>query len=315
MATLPTVGASEDTWGNEVNAYLEVEHDADGTHGAITPTSITTGSFSTTVITTETLAATGAVSTGALTSTSSSTGASTSSSVSTVNVTASGAVAVTGAVTSGSVSTGASVSTSVTTGAIVSTGLTVNGTATSDDSSTGASTSTSVSTGAITATGAVDLGAATLEIPNSTDVSANTGEGLLSWESDRDLLFIGDGAAVQQLTRYADRGDPVNADFTLGDLTTDGTFQDLDLSSIVPAGAVAVDLTVFVSDNAPNSFILFRKKGNSNISAVKTVRTQSALAGNDGGFTVACDSNRVIQYVTTNTTFSIISITVTGWFL
>lgn len=32
MATLPSQGGSDGTWGTEVNAYLHVEHDINGTH-------------------------------------------------------------------------------------------------------------------------------------------------------------------------------------------------------------------------------------------------------------------------------------------
>ena len=32
MATLPTVGGSNNTWGTELNAYLQIEHNTDGTH-------------------------------------------------------------------------------------------------------------------------------------------------------------------------------------------------------------------------------------------------------------------------------------------
>ena len=43
-------------------------------------------------------------------------------------------------------------------------------------------------------TGAYDFGGTTsFEIPNSADVSANITEGMLSWDSDDDILYIGDG--------------------------------------------------------------------------------------------------------------------------
>jgi len=49
MAALPTPGGSDGTYGTELNEYLEVEHEADGTHGALTPTSISaTGNITTT---------------------------------------------------------------------------------------------------------------------------------------------------------------------------------------------------------------------------------------------------------------------------
>ncbi len=41
MAPLPTPGASDGTYGTELNAYLVVEHETDGTHGDTVPTSVT----------------------------------------------------------------------------------------------------------------------------------------------------------------------------------------------------------------------------------------------------------------------------------
>lgn len=32
MATLPTVGGDEGTWGTELNTYIRIGHNADGTH-------------------------------------------------------------------------------------------------------------------------------------------------------------------------------------------------------------------------------------------------------------------------------------------
>jgi len=41
MASQPTPGGSSGTWGTELNAYLDVEHNSDGTHAALTGTSAT----------------------------------------------------------------------------------------------------------------------------------------------------------------------------------------------------------------------------------------------------------------------------------
>ncbi len=40
MVRLPTVGGDSGNWGTILNAFLSQEHDADGTHGTITPTDI-----------------------------------------------------------------------------------------------------------------------------------------------------------------------------------------------------------------------------------------------------------------------------------
>lgn len=35
MASLPSQGGSDGTWGTELNAWLQVEHGSDGTHDLI----------------------------------------------------------------------------------------------------------------------------------------------------------------------------------------------------------------------------------------------------------------------------------------
>jgi len=114
---------------------------------------------------------------------------------------------------------------------------------------------------------------------------------------------------------YVDRGDPDAADFNVGTLTTDSTWRDLDLSSIVDAGASAVNLHLFIQDDVVDSEFRFRAKGNSNIWARSGLRTQVANLFNGGSMVVALDSNRVCQYYGENLAFTAIYITVLGWWV
>ncbi len=114
-------------------------------------------------------------------------------------------------------------------------------------------------------------------------------------------------------TIYHDRGDPSGYDFETAAITTDGTWNDLDLSSVVPAGAKAVALVVFISDNLVNQQLRFRKNGNSNERNVSSIVTQVAAQRVWGDIIVACDLNRVIEYNGTNTAFAEIFIVVKGW--
>lgn len=110
-----------------------------------------------------------------------------------------------------------------------------------------------------------------------------------------------------------DRGDPASFDFTEAGLTTDETWRDLDLSGVVPAGAVMVLLGVEVLDDAAGSFIMFRKKGNSNEIVTAKVRVQVANQPIEADRWCAVDSNRVIQYYGTDVAFTSIDIAVKGW--
>lgn len=114
--------------------------------------------------------------------------------------------------------------------------------------------------------------------------------------------------------KFYDRGDPASVDFDVGDITTDGSWYDLDLSSIVPAGTKLVLLHVAVNDNVSNSYIMFKKKGNTNSENRGMVRTQVADRTISTDIMVACDDNRVVEYLGSNDTFVAIEITVKGWF-
>lgn len=114
---------------------------------------------------------------------------------------------------------------------------------------------------------------------------------------------------------FTDRGDPAAHDFQVGDLTTDGTWKDLDLSSIVNDSEVeAVVIYVQIADGAASSRMQFRKNGNTNTIARSAVGTQVANITNDTTFVVPCDSSQVIEYMGSNLTFTTINITVVGWF-
>ena len=136
--------------------------------------------------------------------------------------------------------------------------------------------------------------------------------------TDNEDLDSWNDRLVEVLRKYLsqpfDRGDPSDNDFAVGDLTTDGTWNDLDLSSIVPEDAIAVILKVTVTDNAASSLLQFRKNGNSNAKSDQRVRTQVADIPNHADMIVPCDTGRVIEYMATNTTWSTINITVAGWF-
>lgn len=113
---------------------------------------------------------------------------------------------------------------------------------------------------------------------------------------------------------YVDRGDADDWDFTTVDFITDYNWHELDLSNIVPEGVKTVLLCVLIRDDAINSYIEFRKKGN--LYAINRFLTQTQTANiwiADEGI-VSCDVNRKIEYQTSNTTFGVINLIVKGWF-
>lgn len=114
---------------------------------------------------------------------------------------------------------------------------------------------------------------------------------------------------------YVDRGDPSSIDKTLADFTCDGNWNDLDLSGIVPAGALAIHINVFVEDDAASSILQFRPNGNSQARNMLETRVQVAgVRQHVDGF-VSCDSNRKIEYRTSATVYDNIGLVVRGWLI
>ena len=112
---------------------------------------------------------------------------------------------------------------------------------------------------------------------------------------------------------FNDRGDSSGTDYTHANLTEDGTWRDLDLSSIVSAGAKAVLMTVYCSAPAAGWSLQFRENGNSNAANVAFISTQVADIVIYDCLIVACDTNRVIEYNATNGAWNSIGIYIRGW--
>lgn len=123
-------------------------------------------------------------------------------------------------------------------------------------------------------------------------------------------------AAVASISVFVDRGDPSAADYNAASLTKNGSWHDLDLSSVVPAGATSVLLRVTVNHSLAEKSINFRKNGNTNSVNVAGVINPVAGVSNVQDIVVAVDSNRVIEYnAVSNATWNTLDIVIAGWWL
>lgn len=113
---------------------------------------------------------------------------------------------------------------------------------------------------------------------------------------------------------FHDRGDPSAVDYDHTTLTADGAWHDLDLSSIVPAGAKAVLLRVGGYDNTQNA-IYFRKNGNSNAVNMGVWDNSVINVTYSHDIWVALDSNRVVEYIMTNVTWTSLTVVIAGYLM
>jgi hypothetical protein len=117
--------------------------------------------------------------------------------------------------------------------------------------------------------------------------------------------------------QYVDRGDNSSSDLAHGAMTLDSTWVAWDMSSVVPAGAIAVELAIqFVTGNI-DKLLSFRKNGNSNDKNALERKCLVAAVTHLFGGKVSCDVNRVIEYFATNPApgaWDNIEINIRGWY-
>lgn len=122
-------------------------------------------------------------------------------------------------------------------------------------------------------------------------------------------------AGLAGRSQYVSRGNPSAWDFQVGVLTTNGNRQDLNLSGIVPAGATAIHMLSIFKDGDIDMYFAFYTKSVTNPFNVLLRRTLVADLDHNLDGIIACDSDRIIQYAGSNTTFTRIDILVRGWFV
>lgn len=129
----------------------------------------------------------------------------------------------------------------------------------------------------------------------------------LEYSSNTDVLVKGDV--------YADRGDPSAVDFDIGDLTADNDWHDLDLSSIIAAGAKGnlVHLQIFGNGSGAARVVQLRENGNSNAINMWYRRFAAGVADGDAAW-VLTDSAGKIEYLISGA-MTTCNIVVRGWMI
>ena len=115
--------------------------------------------------------------------------------------------------------------------------------------------------------------------------------------------------------KYIDRGDPEFLDWTTENFTTDDFWHDLDCSNIVPKNTIAIMFTGRILHSESGKQFMMRKNGNTYYNNQRLTRTQVANIAKSFNWIVACDSDRLVEYRASNTTFLYIDLTIAGWFV
>lgn len=164
------------------------------------------------------------------------------------------------------------------------------------------------------ANGGTGQGTAQAAIDALTAVSGATNEHVLTKDTVTGNAVFKAAVAGSGDT-FVSRGDINANDYVLENFTTNGTWRDLNLSAIVPAGAKYVLFAIIMRDDAAGSTFQIRKNGNANDFNVLAARTQVANVYVDYRGIVECDTNRVVEYKATNLTWTEIYVHIDGWWV
>ncbi len=114
---------------------------------------------------------------------------------------------------------------------------------------------------------------------------------------------------------FVDREDPAAPDFDKGDLTTDDTWNVLDLAAIIPKHTKLVMIRCKVESSNYYPVISVRTCGNTNEVNVDAIRVPALNKDYHITFFVYPDSNRCIEYHSIAATFTTLNLTVAGWWI
>lgn len=114
---------------------------------------------------------------------------------------------------------------------------------------------------------------------------------------------------------FVDRGDPAAYDYTLTNFTQDNAYHDLDLSAIIPAGAIAVLIIIEYYLSTLGYLINFRKNGNANERNIAQIRPTVQDVWSSQQIIVSLDANRIIEYKITGDAFGGLNATISGWWI
>ena len=96
--------------------------------------------------------------------------------------------------------------------------------------------------------------------------------------------------------KFVDRGDPSELDFTLANFTLDDTWRELDLSSIIPIGTIAVFISLVVQNTDLGKLFSLRKAGNNFAYNIGGIIIHVANTPIKAELSIDCSVDRKIEY-------------------
>lgn len=114
---------------------------------------------------------------------------------------------------------------------------------------------------------------------------------------------------------YVDRGEHSGHDWLLGDLTVDGSWHDIDMSLLVPAGAKGVNLHSVCVTSVITDIFYLKPKSHGTVFGSCTLRPQVINHSFCVRRAFAIDSDRVMEYRFIGSGFSLFQMSVKGWWL
>lgn len=142
----------------------------------------------------------------------------------------------------------------------------------------------------------------------------------MQWLIDIILELIEPMLAALKVTIHGqlgafDRGNVENIDFTLPFFITDNAWHDLDLSAIVPAGARFVLFHTYIKNFTVGKAFYIQTKGNPDAHNISRIEAQISGLGLRADWTCPVNSNRKCEYRAHVGGWSVINLTVKGWWL